>query len=239
MAVSIKQMLRESNAVIACDHFVYKKGTHGKGYIDKEKFSLLGARKISAILRSVAEKAIKDGLQVGQGEMIGVIGPAYGAIPYALTVAESFEKHFGSPLFFPARTELSIDASGNKIHVIPEKLIPTYTGKMFIGVEDIVNNGTTICELRDLLLTIKSRLVAAVSVADRGGQTAESLGIEQYFPALRVDMEQVDPREQMCPDCAAGIPINTKLGKGARWVKLFGQPPYLPGMDFSAFWNDE
>lgn len=235
MSQRIGEILSSCNAVVR-SHLVYKLGTHGREYIDKEQFSKLGARKLSEVLRIAVGQAIDNGLKIVGKEMIGVIGPAYGAIPYALTVAESLEGHFETPLFFPARTELVTE---KKIHVIPEKLLAMYAGKKFIGIEDIVNNGTTLRELRDLLLTIDAEMFAAISIADRGGQTEESLGIKQYFPGLRVNMAQVDPRKEFCLQCAAGIPINTVLGKGARWVKLFGQPPYPPGMDFSAFWAIE
>ncbi|PIP27473.1 MAG: hypothetical protein COX30_01750 [Candidatus Moranbacteria bacterium CG23_combo_of_CG06-09_8_20_14_all_39_10] len=238
MSQNIAEILRDCKSVVQGDHIVYKLGTHGTEYIDKEQFAKLGAQRLAAVLRLSAGCAIKNGLEAGGREMIGIIGPAYGAIPYALTVAESLEGHFGTPLFFPARTELVMDATGKKIHVIPEKLLALYAEKRFIGIEDIVNNGTTLRELRDLLLTIGSEMFAAISAADRGGQTAESLGIKQYFPGLRIDMDQVDLRKAVCPQCVMGVPINTVLGKGARWVKMFGQPPYPPGMDFAAFWSE-
>lgn len=233
---NIADILGSCNSVVKGSHLVYKKGTHGREYIDKEQFSKLGARRLSEVLRIAVDCAINSGLEVIGKDMIGVVGPAYGAIPYTLTVAEALEGHFRSPLFFPARTEVVTE---KKIHIIPEKLLAMYAGKKFIGVEDIVNNGTTLRELRDLLRTIGSEMFAAISIADRGGQTEKTLGIKQYFPGLRINMAQIDPREEICPQCAAGIPINTVLGKGSRWVKMFGQPPYPPGMDFSAFWATE
>lgn len=82
-----------------------------------------------------------------------------------------------------------------------------------------------------------TRIIAATCFADRGGQTAESLETEQYHPYFSKRIEQHDIRQKPCPQCQAGIPITTDLGKGKRWVAMFGQPPYPEGMDFSVFWR--
>lgn len=237
MSDEVKKILADLKAIIDGDHIVYKAGTHGMAYIDKEKFSQVGAGKLAGLLRRVVSNAISKGIVLADTEPIGVIGPAYGAIPYALTVAEEFENALQGTTFFPARTELVVDTSGKKIHVIPEKLQGFYSGKKFVALEDIVNNGTTLRELKPPLEAIGAKIIAALAVADRGGQTTESLGIEQYFPLMRVDMAQYDARGHKCPLCEKGVPINTVLGKGERWVKLFGQPPYDSKTDFSKFWE--
>lgn len=238
MILSVGNLLAESNAVVTGDHIVYKLGTHGQQYIDKERFANLGGINLASVLRGCVENAIANGLNINDIRNVGILGMAYGSIPYTITIAEALENYYGrTSKFFPARTELALDNVGKKIQIIPEKFFEAYAGKFFIGVEDIVNNGTTLREGRDVLAAIGSTMFAAISIVDRGGQTAESLGISQYFPAFRVSMSQVDPRIHICPDCAAGKPINTKLGKGKLWVNLFGQPPYPPGMDFSAFWE--
>lgn len=228
----VKAMLLSKKAVVTGDHFVYKKGTHGSDYIDKEAFVDLGARNLSSIIRFVGLNAIRH-LDIGEEKEIGVIGPAYGAIPFALTLADFFEFFFGIK-FFPARTELT----DKKVHIIPEKLRSSYKKKAFIIFEDIVNNGTTTREVKALFeQQVSARIIAASCFVDRGGQTAGTLGISQYYPMLRVDMEQVDVREETCSLCEQGVPINIELGKGKRWVEMFGQPPYPKGKDFSAFWE--
>ena len=118
------------------------------------------------------------------------------------------------------------------------KLKPNYKGQPFIIIEDIVNNGTTISEVRELFeKEVGGEILAALCIVDRGGQTSESLGIKQYFPLMRVDMIQHDARNHACPLCLKGVPINTQLGKGKSWVNLFGQPPYARDTDFSALWK--
>lgn len=239
MEKDIQKALAESGALIDNDHFVYKAGTHGPAYIDKEKFSLIGARNFVNLLNQVARNAVKSGLQIkAEHTMIGVIGPAYGAICFAPTIAAVLEEEFPFKTFFPARTELETDVAGKKVHVIPEKFHVAYQGKPFIIVEDIVNNGTTIREGKAVCVKqVDGEVIAALSIAERGGQTTESLGVPQFFPLMRVNMVQYDVKKAVCPLCEAGIPINTILGKGKRWIELFGQPPYNPRADFSEFWK--
>lgn len=228
-------MLAAADLVVPNDHFVYKAGLHGDAYIDKEGLIKLGIGGISVLLKLAAQSAFLQGFAWPSfKEPYGVLGPAYGAI----ALAPLLTLHFcggRQDAFFPARTELETDATGKRVHVIPEKLRGYYAGKSFVLIEDIVNNGTTIREVAALLRSIDAEVLAAICLVNRGGQTAESLGVDRFYPLLEVKMPQHEPAK--CPLCATGVPINTKLGKGKRWVELFGVPPYLPGADFSAFWK--
>jgi orotate phosphoribosyltransferase len=228
------EILSRANAVVDNDHFIYKAGTHGSAYINKERFPYLGARNLEKILSEVAGSAVRSGLDLSGEESVGIIGPAMGATPYPLTIAIAFERLFPDTIFFPARTELEIDAGGKRTHMIPEKLAADYRGRSFIIFEDIVNNGTTIREVNELFSKI-GNVKAALCIVDRGGQDAGSLGVPAYYPWLRVDMKQYDAKD--CPICRQGRPVNTVLGKGKVWVRLFGQPPYTEDKDFSAFWE--
>lgn len=230
--------IKESNAV-AKGHFVYKAGhNHGNLYINKERFPDMGARKLVELIRQVGINALDSGLDFGSAKKIGIIGPAYGAIPFSLTLAAYLEEQRPDILFFPARTQLVKDSKGKEYHIIPEKLQKDYQNGTFILHEDIVNKGTTMREVKILFKhAVSANIIAATCFADRGGQTAESLGIKQYYPYFAKKLEQHDIREKPCPQCQAGIPITTDLGKGKRWVAMFGQPPYPEDMDFSTFWK--
>ena len=236
--LNIDKLLKKSGAVVF-GHFVYKAGTHGNYYIDKERYVNLSARELCGLIREVGLNAVAGGLSFPPvTERVGIIGPAMGAIAYSLTLAECLEESFPAIKFFPARSDLKDGPSGKKIHFIPDKLLPLYSGCSFIIMEDVVNNGTTIREVKYLFEHVaNATIIAAMSTVDRGGQTTESLGIDQYYPRKQIRMEQWDVRKEICPDCAEGVPITTDLGKGTFWVKLFGHPPYPPGTDFSAFWK--
>ncbi|MFA5360096.1 MAG: phosphoribosyltransferase [Patescibacteria group bacterium] len=236
-SIDVNKMLQESKAV-ASGHFVYKAlYKHGAGYIDKDMFPYIGAQNLVALLEAEAEKALDMGLELSKYKNAVLVTPAYGAIKYGLPLAACLEKRTGTKIIV-VETEVEKDETGKRYHIIPENQKKKIVDLPLFCKEDIVNNGTTIREVSELYQKeLGMSLFAALSTVDRGGQTAETLGVSQYYPFLRLDMDQHDVRIGPCPQCAAGIPINTDLGKGEGWVKMFGQPPYLPDMDFSAFWN--
>ncbi len=231
------KFIEESGAVIE-GHFVLKAGwAHGDLYIDKENFPKMGARKFVKLIHQVGANALSSGLDFGEAKRVGIIGPAYGAIPCSLVLSAYFEEQRPDISFFPARTQLAEDG-GRKRHIIPDKLLKEYKNGVFIINEDIVNNGTTIREAAKLFQEkAQARVIAAMCFVDRNGLTAEGLGVEKYYPYFVKEMKQYDVREGSCPQCQAGIPITTDIGKGAEWVNMFGQPPYPKGMDFSKFWK--
>jgi len=231
--------IEESKAVVE-GHFVYKAGyAHGNLYINKEKFPTMGAQKLVQTIYQVVINALKNGLSFGTAKKIGIIGPAYGAIPFSLTLAVCLEEQIPGILFFPAHTELAIDQkTGLKYHIIPDKLKSDYQDGTFIIHEDIVNNGTTTREVANLFREkVNARIIAATCFVDRIGQTAESLGVEQYYPLFVKIMKQYDIRTMLCPLCRDGVPITTDIGKGKEWVTMFGHPPYPEGKYFAAFWT--
>lgn len=231
-------MLQETKSV-ANGHFVYKAGyNHGPGYVDKDMFPFIGAQNLVALLEAEAEKALNMGFELEKYKKAVLILPAYGAIKYGLPLAAYLEKRTGTRIIV-AETEVEKDGNGKRFHIIPENLKKRILGLPLFGKEDIVNAGTTFREVNGVIRKeLDTSFIAGISSIDRGGQTTKSLGIPNYYPYMRIDMTQHDVRTGPCPQCAEGIPINTDLGKGERWVAMFGQPPYSPDMDFSDFWKD-
>lgn len=234
---NMMEFLHIAGAVIQ-GHFVFKAGyKHGDKYVDKETFSFVGARKLIELIRAVADNAVRTGLNFGEAKEVGVIGPAYGAIPFTLTLAGFLEERFPEILFFPARTQL-VKSGEREVHYIPDKLLRRYRGKTFIKFEDIVNNGKTCRESKDLFETeAEAKVKAILCFVNRADQTAKSLGVEQFYPYLDLKLGQHNIKYSPCPQCEEGVPINVELGKGEDWVKKFGQPPYPPNTDFSSFWG--
>jgi orotate phosphoribosyltransferase len=237
--MDLRETLKRAKAV-AEGHFVYKAlYMHGQGHIDKDQFSFLGANDLIEILEAEAEKALNMGLELDKYKEVVLLTPAYGAIKLGLPIAAYLEKRTGTKIYV-IETEVERDEKGLRYHIIPDNQKKRIIGLPVFGEEDIVNNGKTLIELNKLSISqLGSEMFAALAIIDRGGQTTKSLGISKYYPYWRIDMTQHDVRNGICPLCAAGVPINTDLGKGAGWVKMFGQPPYPPDMDFSAFWAEK
>lgn len=232
----------ESTGAVAEGHFVYKlMNMHGFAYIDKDRFPLVGAFNYCQILEAEADKAVDEGLGdlLSGIKKVALVVPAYGAIKQGLPLAAQIERRTGTRVIV-FETEVERDGDGKRYHVIPENMREMVGGLPIIGADDITNNGKTNEELKPLIKKVlDSELIAFLATVDRGGQTAESLGLRGYFPYLRIQMDQHDCKIGPCPKCLAGVPINTDLGKGRIWVDKFGQPPYPSDMNFSAIWANE
>lgn len=226
-----KNLLASWSVVVENEIFVYKSGKIGRAYINKDKLAHLGVQIVNNCLRSMTQNAIDNGLAFNPRKNVTVlvIGPAYGAIGYPSVVAEYLADNFPDTKFTTGRTQL--DENGK--HYIPEKLQLLYEeADTYVIAEDIVNEGTTVREVSKLLS--KKVVHSVICLADRGDNYAETLGVESFFPFIRVDMEQYDPRVDSSLFNTT-LEINTILGKGKMWVEQFGRPPYNEGTDFSSF----
>jgi orotate phosphoribosyltransferase len=234
----VSNYLKDVDAFVE-GHFVYKSGLHGNMYIDKERLGKLGGRKMTEVLLAVAMNAYftKNTMRFKMGTTVTIIGPAFGAINYTLPICNYFEEVYKTLRinFRPGRTQLRNDG---KTHYFPEKLLDIYgESDEFIVIEDIVNLGSTIREVSALTkATFGKAVTRAMCIVSRGGQTAESMGIEEFHPLLDVCMEQYDPRTASGLEKINGLgEINLELGKGKGWVKMFGQPPYPADTDFNDY----
>jgi orotate phosphoribosyltransferase len=233
----VSNYLRDVDAFVE-GHFVYKSGLHGNMYIDKERLGRLGGRKMTEVLLAVAMNAFAENMmQFKMETTVTIIGPAFGAINYTLPICNFFEEMYKTLCinFRPGRTQLREDG---KTHYFPEKLLDIYgESDEFIVIEDIVNLGSTIREIDALTKETFGKPVSrAMCIVNRGGQTAQSMGIEEFHPLLDVCMEQHDPRTVSGLEKINKLgDINLALGKGNGWVRMFGQPQYSADTDFSAY----
>ena len=239
MDIDVRQIMKNTKA-LATGHFVFKAlHDHGAGYIDKDRFPLIGARNYSMLLEAEAENALNSGLDLSEYPAVALLTAAYGSIKQGLPLAAYLEKRTNVRIIV-AETEVERNAAGKRYHVLPDNVKTMILGIPVLCAEDIVNDGTTVREINRLAIAeLGTSLFGVLATVDRGGQTAATLNVPRYYPYMRVNMEKHDLRKGPCPQCVAGIPINTDLGKGEGWVKMFGQPPYPPDMDFSAFWAEK
>jgi orotate phosphoribosyltransferase len=228
-----KKILENIDSIVTNQIFAYKaENTVGNAYINKEKLAELGATTVNDILKSVVKNALKKGFNLEKHtNTVLVIGPAYGAINYASIVAQAIEKQTkGKVKAIASRTEL--DRTNDKLHVIPDKLMEIYKmADEIIIIEDIVNAGSTIIQVRDI---VKEKIsadikISAFSLVDRGtNNTNKKLAIKSFYPFLKVDMKvyNLTTEEGINFINNCGYKMNTSLGKGKGFVEKYGEGPY-------------
>ena len=68
----------------------------------------------------------------------------------------------------------------------------------------------------DAVHTLQGKVVGVGVLSNRGGVTAEQLGVPRLHELTTIPMEFWALEE--CPLCKDGTPVNTQIGKGAEFL---------------------
>jgi orotate phosphoribosyltransferase len=90
-------------------------------------------------------------------------------------------------------------------------------GRRVLVVEDILTTGGSARTVVQAVEKAGGTVVGVAALCNRGGVTADLLGSPQLYSLASVPLESWSAEE--CPLCASGVPVNTRLGKGAAFVK--------------------
>lgn len=205
-------------------HFVYKSGRHGTMYVNKDRVYVFPAQ-FNILCRAIADSL--DGVDVEV-----VAGPAIGAAILAQGVAlaiTDFEDDGVQCLAVYAEKEVRFDPTsdiggiketGN--FVFRRGYDQIVKGKKVLVVEDVLTTGGSCRKTIEAVREAGGTVVAVRALWNRGGVTAEMLGVED-FKSL-VEEQFVDYPRDCCPLCADGVEINVDVGHGAAYVREHGQP---------------
>jgi orotate phosphoribosyltransferase len=83
-------------------------------------------------------------------------------------------------------------------------------------VEDILTTGGSARMVVEAVAAAGGTVVGVGALCNRGGVTAQALGAALLFSLAEVPLESFAPEE--CPLCRAGVPVNTRVGKGAAFL---------------------
>jgi orotate phosphoribosyltransferase len=193
--------LEEVGAILTNDHFVLTSGNHSRSYVNKD-----------ALTRHPAQtELIAELLAVIVNRHEIIVSPAYGAIVLGQRVAY----HTGSLFIFAekAEDETFLIKRGNQL-LLPEKSICI--------VEDILTTGSSVQKVVDLVSTLGGDVTTVLALCNRGGVTAEAIGVPKLRVLLDLPMETYT--EEECPLCKAGIPVNITVGKGREYMERQQRP---------------
>nr|ALV85547.1 phosphoribosyl transferase domain protein [uncultured bacterium pA1] len=212
-----RDILEECGAVIDGSHFVYASGRHGKAYVNKDSVFLRPDR-LSAICLRLALACSRSDAEV-------VVGPAVGGAIIAQLVAEHL-RHW-SQANRDVRAAFA-DKSADGGYVFARGYAEAINGRRVLVVEDILTTGGSCRKVVEAARAAGARVVGAGALVNRGGVTAEALGVPTLASLVALSFPTWD--ERACPLCATDIPVRTDLGKGKDFLKRKEQgmkPPYL------------
>ncbi len=206
----------KNGAVLRGGHFVYASEMHGTIYVsadaifaDPEEFSML--------VFYLSEMVLDSGLRK-QAEVI--LGPAVGGI----LMAQEFARHMSravSRKIYNAWAEKTSGCLKNPF-VIPDAFEKYISGKNVFLIDDVVTTGTALKNVSSCVYNFGGNVIGAACLWNRGGVQPFEAGQVPFFSLIEKQFESY--REEDCPLCKLGVPVNTGYGHGKNFLKKKKQP---------------
>lgn len=198
-------ILRESNAILADDHFVYISGDHGSGWIDKDTIFIdpRRARRLGELLAGV----------IGPLGAEVICGPATGGLivaqwtAVALQLPAVFAEHDSPRSAKELRGKFDLHRGFDRI----------VAGRKVIVVDDVVNTGHSVRQTVAAVQTSGGNVLGVAALVDRGNVDAAAIGTARYDYLLEVDIPDWPAEE--CPLCREQKPISTSYAHGLDFLE--------------------
>lgn len=210
----VERLFEQMNAVIKGSHFVYTSGLHGPNYVKKDLLGLdpeltdMFAYELAWRLR---QNQVRD-------QVVAVVGAPMGAIRLSDRVCYWLNHIYGRAdgiKFWSIYADKVADGTLVIKRGFP-KIFEEGHGKQVFCVEDILNTGKSGKALVDAVRAVGGEPIALGALCNRGGVTAESLGVEKLASLMNVNFETFPP--DALPESLAKIPVRTDLGHGQAYL---------------------
>jgi len=202
------RLLKQCQAVIDNDHFVYASGKHGSAYINKNAV-LDDPQRLKGLCNLMMCIFADDVYDV-------VVGPESGGIKIADGVAASACDRSGPAKRIVTSYHAMKTGSGGFDFGLDDYI--AIRGRTVLVVEDVLTTGASCRKVVELVRKVGGNVIGVGAFVNRGSVTAEQLGNVPQFVSL-VDLPLQSWEEHECPMCKAGVPVRTDLGKGKAFLE--------------------
>ncbi|HEX3082223.1 MAG TPA: phosphoribosyltransferase family protein [Candidatus Saccharimonadia bacterium] len=203
----IKELLVKSGGWLDNDHFVGTNGNHMSTYINKD--ALYPHTEYASRLGEAMAAAMKD------WDPEVVVSPALGGIVLTQWSAYHATQMLGREVL--AVYAEKVEGPEKKFAFTRgyDKLV---AGKRAVVVEDNLTTGVSVRKVVELVRETGGEVVGVVAMLNRGGVSREDVGNPPHFEAIvQADLKSWPAAE--CELCAKGVPVNTKIGKGKKFLE--------------------
>ena len=199
--------LARVGALITGDHLVYTSGRHGSSYVNKDALYPHTAA-TSEVCARIAARFADAGVEV-------VAGPTVGGVIMAQWTAHHLSALAGREVL-AVYAEEEVTEDGARRRLFRRGYDALVAGRRVLVVEDILTTGGSARLVIAAAHEAGGSVVGVGALCNRGGVSAEMIGAPLLFSLSEVPLESFAPEE--CPLCAAGVPINTRVGKGEAFL---------------------
>lgn len=207
-------LLAQVGALITGDHLVYTSGRHGSSYVNKDALYPHTAA-TSAVCAQIARHFAPAGVEV-------VAGPTVGGVIMAQWTAHHLSELTGREVL-AVYAEEEPDGAGKR-RVLRRGYDALVAERRVLVVEDILTTGGSVRLVVAAVRAAGGTVVGVGALCNRGAVTAELIEAPQLYALSEVPLESYAPAE--CPLCAAGVPVNTRVGKGAAFLAARAAQPH-------------
>lgn len=200
----VLDILKETGAVLADGHFVLTSGTHAAMYFNKDAL-YPHTQKTSEVCRQFADLVKELDIDV-------VVGPALGGIILSQWTAHHLSEMKGREIL-GIYTEKTPD-NGQAFTRGYDEVI---AGKNALVVEDLTSTGESAKKVVQAIIAAGGRVAGVCVMLNRNPEGVNA----GYFgtPFFAMEDFRVDAYEEKdCPLCRAGVPVNTTVGHGKKYL---------------------
>lgn len=204
MKDELLQILKDVGAIYTDDHFVYTSGKHGSVYVNKD--ALYPHTKYSSRIGQMFAEKYKD------ADIDVVAAPALGGI-----VLSQWTAYFLSQLTGKDVLGVYTEKTPDKNQIFTRGYDKLVTGKKVLVIEDLANTGGSVKKVVESVRQVGGEVVGVCVMVNRNpeGVTTETIGAP--FDALAVFKAEAWEAAD-CPLCKESVPVNTKVGHGAKYI---------------------
>jgi orotate phosphoribosyltransferase len=212
MADTVIDILKKVGAVLTDDHFVYTSGKHGSVYINKDAV-YPHTEETSRIGKMFAQK-YKD-MNIGV-----VVAPAIGGTILSQWTAYHLSRLINKEVL-SAYTEKDTgqNASASESNqVLRRGYDKIVKGKKVLVIEDLTTTGISVKKVVEAVKAAGGNVLAVCVMVNRDPVHVTSVVVGAPFSALAVlQADAVDEKD--CQLCKKGVPINTTVGHGKKYLE--------------------
>lgn len=204
MKKDVVLILKKVGAVLTDDHFVYTSGKHGSVYINKDAV-YPHTKETSAIGKLIAVKFLHKRIEV-------VAAPALGGI-----ILSQWTAYWLSRSTHHDVLGVYTEKDQEKNQIFTRGYDHLVTGRRVLVVEDLTTTGGSVRKVVDAVKAAGGTVVAVCVMVNRDPKNVTATVVGAPFFALGVIKAQAFDAVK-CPLCKKGIPVNTRVGHGKKFL---------------------
>ena len=201
----IISIFKSIDAIVTDSHFVGTSGKHMPTYLNKDALTPHTAH-ASLVGKLFAEKFKNKNIEA-------VVAPAVGGIALSQWTAYHLSKLTKKDVL-----SLFTEKTPENDQIFKRGHDTLVKGKRVLVVEDIVTTGGSVKKVVKTVKESGGKVIAACVMINRDPKLVNSKTVGVPFSALGI-LQVPSYDEKKCPLCKAGVPVNTVLGHGKKFLE--------------------